>query len=534
MTKLINAVTEYNEFSKTLTLAPGVRTLVSQAEVVELYLISLQNDPQISIYENLSDQTYLLSTSSAVVSKLNGSSGVYATNLSTFSVKVTIIELVPTRAAIKAPRSPQVGRLVDWSNTSAITGFSNAGEGIALDPNKSVNGKNLAKINFATAGATLVGTYTLPTPVYIGDLPNLIYPIMCSTIDTASQVMNNGSNDFQVWLNTSAGQLRWRTPIRAFGGLFRNRPKVVFILGDGTTFTGSGLLSGGPTDTNFLNSATVTSIILVCLTGAPAASQNVWMGDILYGVKGKPNITMCFDAQYISQYTAVRQILAKYGILCNFALSTGLIGTGGRCDESQLNEIYNDGHYFLHHSGNAKTSVGYGLASDWATSANIAGDIAQSEQYRKDRGWTRGLNYGVHAFNNAQGTTDARNDIVLAGLKQAGMLGMRAINVDEYGSIGIGLEDYMDPYMVQSPHSMGGASSTAADVIAIIDRAIKFGKSAVITGHELVPDSATPAGNQLKIGDFNTAMAYLRQKMDSGAVTNLSFPELVSTHYGNF
>jgi hypothetical protein len=441
--------------------------------------------------------------------------------------------LVSGGLAIPFNRSDNSSNVIcNWVN-GAITGFANAGESLKIDSDNKINNKSSAKVSFATAGATLVGTYTLTTPVYIGDNPVIQIPLMVSGIDVNNGFANSGSNDFQLWLTTASGQIRWPTPLRAVESLNIMRPSVASIFAEGTTFSSNGSFSAGATNTNFLNSQAVTAVTVVCVSTAAAANHNVWLGDISYGLKGKANITLCWDAQYLSQYTAVRQILNKYGLLANFALSTNLIGTGGRCTEAQLNEIYQDGHHFIHHSGNAKTSIGYGLASDWATSDLIADDFKLTQQYRAQRKWNRGIDYGVHAFNNARGTTDARNVIVISALKKAKIKAMRFIGVDLYGSIDVGLKDALDPYMMHCPKSLT-ATDTSASVISVIDRAEKWGKSAIITGHEVVPDSATPTGNQIKIGDLDLAMKYLRERIDAGGVTNLSIQDLHEQHYGAF
>lgn len=76
------------------------------------------------------------------------------------------------------------------------------------------------------------------------------------------------------------------------------------------------------------------------------------------------------------------------------------------------------------------------------------------------------------------------------------------------------------PYNVRSSLTIG-STTTPAQVIAAIDQAEANGEWLVITMHEAVADSATPAGNQMKVGDFSTWISHLGARIAAGGVQNI-------------
>lgn len=420
--------------------------------------------------------------------------------------------------------------LINWNETSSYTPAlsANAGETSVVDKTVLYDGYPTLRLTFATAGATLVNVYNLAEPIYITDPTNIQIPILTNN-STATAGVGIGGNDFQVWVGSGVANLRF-SQLRQTEHSITDEWHVFNTIASGTSYNYGGNLGGSATNVNFLHDNAIASIYIVSVTAAAAATSRVWLGNITVGSRQKPVTCITLDGEYSSQWTMARQILNKYGLKASFAVQTGVIGNAGRMTNAQLDTLYGEGHEIIHHSANPKTSVGYGLASDWATSESIANDVKTTQAYFRNRGWIRGLGCGVHGYSDplAAFQTPTRQNLVVKGLKDGGMRAMRRIiNGDYYVPLG---GHKSSPLSIPAGIFMD-ATSTAASINANINTAILHGAGSIITGHEFVTQSTTPTGNQIRINDFEGVCANIRTKIDNKTLDHLLFSELANKYY---
>ena len=146
------------------------------------------------------------------------------------------------------------------------------------------------------------------------------------------------------------------------------------------------------------------------------------------------------------------------------------------------------------------------------------------------QGWTRGIGIGVEGYVPCfiSTTAKARQELVYAGMKAAGMIAM---------SSGVGQSTFLHSLALpkEKPFYLPGTvqitnTTTPADIIAIIDRAEELGEWAIITVHRAV---ASGAGSlEMTTADFTTWIDYLATRVAAGGVICQPIGEVYDEFYG--
>jgi peptidoglycan/xylan/chitin deacetylase (PgdA/CDA1 family) len=145
----------------------------------------------------------------------------------------------------------------------------------------------------------------------------------------------------------------------------------------------------------------------------------------------------------------------------------------------------------------------------------VQGSIRQCEAFIAANGWTRGLNHFAYPYGNYDAET-------IAMLRRMGFLTGRATG-------GRGHGPFTNCYMVASPSidffnipvfGMSG-STTGAQILAAVDRAIQYNASIFVYGHQV------GAGGDIPTAEFQSFITGLKQRINQGLIDAVS----ISTWY---
>ena len=414
--------------------------------------------------------------------------------------------------------------ICDWEAGTLSLVSANAGEGFALDPSVTLDGYQSVKCTFSNAASgTYIGKNVLPTPIWVANLQTLQIPIRFSSNNSASGI-GQGSNKFQIWLQTAGSE-----NIRFLCEIDLHRPNAWFVVSANKDATSAVLTVGGAgiTQLSDFTNKTITEIRIVQVTNANSPNTTVWVGPIRQGVRGRGRVSIVMDGEYISQYTYMRPMLNQYGLRASLALVTGNIGyDSSYMTEQQIIDMRNDGHECIHHTYSRTKTGGYGNATDWPASSDIAADVQAQWAYFRSKGWTEGIGYGVwgYTYGYSASNSDARQALVTDGLISGGIKAMRKSVPRDVLQTSGNWPSAVDPLVIDGAIQIT-STNTAANVQAVIDKAEANGEWAIITVHRSVLDSATPGSLEMKNGDMNTWLSYLAGRIRLGGVDNVTFSE---------
>lgn len=421
--------------------------------------------------------------------------------------------------------------VVDWSAAFGSLTLPTGGTAAAcaLDTGALFDGKPTVKCTFSTTAAdTYVGRYTLTNPVSFKNFKNIVIPIRITASDAVGTVATS-ANPFGVWLKTAGGkQYRLRLVCDGVGPngwsyLSFNRTESAYLM----TF------SGGAVALTDLDTELITTIDLVHIAGAGIVSNAypVWLGPILRDAVASPVVTLRFDGQYSSLYSRAFPILRKYGLVASLMLQHSNIGGAGRMTTAQIDEMYDYGCEVGLHCYDAKTSQGYASAVDWATGAAITDDITAGWAAQRANGWYRGLGTLCEGFTGAYfagSTTLARQTLIRAALNAAGVDVMCGYHSTYRGKNQLGAT-VRTPF-IRATETLASAT-VAADVVAQINQVAASGEWLIIMAHDVVADSATPTGNQIKESDFDTICAAIASAKRTAGMECLGLGEAYAQTY---
>ena len=420
------------------------------------------------------------------------------------------------------------GVVVDWSAQYGALAMvsTDAGDDVAVDTAVLFKGKPTIKCTFSNAASgTYIARYTPTNPISFKGVKSIQIPIRITCNESASGVSQEPTAAFQVWFKAASSKT-WRALLTA-SKVPPGEWNVFSVNEDVTTYL---VFSGGATWATF-ETETITAIDIVQTSIAASVNYPVWVGPISINAKAKGRVSIRMDGEYISQYTLIKPLLDTYGFKASLALTESLIGSSASfMTAAQINEMYVQGHECIHHTYNNTKTGGYVNATDWPSSAVITDDIKAGWDYMYAQGWTRGIGIGVEGYVPCfiSTTAKARQELVYAGMKAAGMIAM---------SSGVGQSTFLHSLALpkEKPFYLPGtvqitSTTTPADIIAIIDRAEELGEWAIITVHRAV---ASGAGSlEMTTADFSTWLAYLSARVQAGGVICQPIGEVYNEFYG--
>jgi hypothetical protein len=401
-----------------------------------------------------------------------------------------------------------------WLVTTA-----NAGEAVAYDPGVLFDGWPSVKITIPTVtGATSVFKYTPTNPVSLKQFRSLSFCVKAPICDAAWNIGNNAGLPIQYWLVLTNGkQIRLRFNLT---GIRPDGTKVFRWTRDQTASTV--VFSSGATGWADVDNATVAYIQVVYSSGssAPPAGTSFWISCFRLNTGAIPIVSLRFDAAMDGVYVHIKEFLKDNNLLGTFYPVHTMSGGAGYMSLAQLDEMYADGHEIGVHHYDAKGLVGYGMdTTGFPTAASISDDLNAAWAVNRARGWLRGIGLVAEGFsgNYFGGSTDAaRQQLVMAGFGAGNVRNLCALNV--------GWPMLNDPvrwintpreYIVATQSSQVGVS--AASMKAAIDSAINYRQWLIILTHQVVADTATPVGNQMRVSEMLDWLGYLAARVQSGA-----------------
>lgn len=285
---------------------------------------------------------------------------------------------------------------------------------------------------------------------------------------------------------------------------------------------------GGASSASWNGSDVVAVGVQVVTTFAAGHRSNpYWIGPIYVNAYDRSRFVLTLDKASSSQLKYAKPILDAYRIKPTVSISVGLVGTAGYLSLSQLQSLYADGWGMILHS-NTDTTNGYG-DSAYADSMAVASAITAGFSWLNSNGMPTGVGHIAIPIANAFESTftQAQQQKVLDGFVAAGVKTART-GVD-YSGRGMALNTAFGinnaPNLALPCCATLNSTTVAATVVGYLDRAEKSCETAILLAHDIVLDSATPSGNQIKISDFETIIAAVAVKRNAGTMLPMTIPE---------
>ena len=168
----------------------------------------------------------------------------------------------------------------------------------------------------------------------------------------------------------------------------------------------------------------------------------------------------------------------------------------------------------------------------YADSAAVAAAITGGFNWLSANGMPSGVGHIAIPIANAFDSTytQAQQQKVIDGFIAAGVKTART-GVD-YSGRGMALNtafglDHI-PNLALPCVATLNSTTVASTVVSYLDRAESACETAILLAHDVVLDSATPTGNQIKISDFETIIAAVAVKRDQGTMIPMTVPDFYS------
>ena len=423
------------------------------------------------------------------------------------------------------------GIAVDWSAGLGTLSKPTGGvdSAIALDTGVTYRGNPTVKCTFSTVSAdTFVGRYTLTNPVSFKSFKNITIPIKITASDAVGTVAT-AANPFGVWLKTASGkQIRFRLVADGVGP--DNWALMSWVRGE----TNSVLSFAGGATWDTLDSETITEIDLVhsAATGIVSNAYPIWIGPVLIDSLSTSVVSIRMDGQYSSQYSLAWPVLQANGLTASLMAIHSNLDTAGYMTTAQVDAMYDGGCEVGMHTFDGTKTNGYANETDWPSAAVITDDIVAGYAAQLAQGWYRGVGTLAEAFNGAYfsgATTLARQRLLKQALSSAGVDCLCRLETSYKMKNTLG-QSAVRPLLLRSNVSLG-STTVAADVVAQINQVKDTGEWLIITAHEVVADSATPTGNQIKVSDFTTICEAIAANVEAGGQYCLPIGEAYARTY---
>jgi hypothetical protein len=407
---------------------------------------------------------------------------------------------------------------VDWG--SASIGTPTTGWTVEKNTTKTFNGKTTLKVT-ATAGAsdTLVCAITIPS-VCFGGVQRVGFCVAAED----GYISGDSINYPQLWLAYS-GSTTHRINSYVWPSNIPGKWAEGFAFNGDLTL--SGHINGTTQWAKFAAEETTTVSLVLTKRAGQAITNAVYIGPVITDPVSNtvPQLTLFMDGGYSGQYKYARKALKARSLRASLAIVVPWVGAGGIITLAQAEEMYDDGHEFICHTG---TAGDYGWDSlvkypDGSEYDLIKADFAAWKNWSRANGFLRGVDYAVVGFTNGLVNTQTLerranigNAIIDSDIKKVRQLG--TYNSSYYSCVD-------DDYLVTQSTMVTSATATAT-LTSNIDSLIARGGWSGLTFHDFVLSGAT--GNSYNIADLVTVLDYIKTKVDAGVLKVVPFGEAMT------
>lgn len=414
-----------------------------------------------------------------------------------------------------------IGRVVcDWSPGLGTMSITSGTGTAALDPSVMIGGKPAMKYTPGAAAETGVARYVPTNPVRIQDIRSIQIPVIhTAQYGTLVGGTGIGTGNVQVWINTSTNkQLRLylRDAGIAAGGAnvytwSASETTDTLVLNGGAVWLqpeGSGTVCS-------VENETVTFFQIAHFSSTASAAYPLWFGSMYVNRAAERGaVALRLDKNSASQYAVAWPIMQQHAVKATLALLTAAIGTGGNMTAAQIGEMVTGGCDVALHTHTTTKTTGYANATDWPTADAIAQDIAAGFKVIRLAGWRQAPGLLIEGFTGGYTT----GDIVRQRLLQAAFenIGVNTLSTLQGVSASYRQQGYIGP-------QIGGASmrrlqcqvtlQATTDVSFVLSQIAQAAADKTLMSilvHDVVADSATPVGTQIRSSDFAVICAAIR------------------------
>lgn len=263
------------------------------------------------------------------------------------------------------------------------------------------------------------------------------------------------------------------------------------------TAAGAGVVADG----------TAVTFIRVDVKATAGNTCGVYLGEARLNVRSRPVVIFTFDDARASVIKQTMPIMQKYNIKGTAYVIPPRLGTSTYMAESDLSFLHDLGWCIANHAYNVSgTSDSYaeiGLA-------NYVAEVEQCRDWLEARGYT-GAQHHAYVEGSYDGTLAAA--LALVGIKTARTIA---------GNVSTGAQAMCTNYGVQRRMAlMGGLQLNSSNAVAAVktevDRAIRDGRTLIITGHDVFSTAEGGAGEVAYLNtDFEDLVAYVASKRGAG------------------
>ena len=219
-----------------------------------------------------------------------------------------------------------------------------------------------------------------------------------------------------------------------------------------------------------------------------------------------------------SAFTAPCDYMAGLGVRASLAIFGSAIGAGEEITYDQqygtlgmLRRAYRQGHELVVHGQYAYNGGTLG------TYETVLADHAMNKAFLVNNGFAEGADFLVLPIGSYGQVSYIDQALSAAGVKMA-----REVYTSGFIPSRIKRSDEMMMRLWIAGHLY---TQTAANITGLIDAAIAGGMHICLMFHKFVADTATPASNEIKIGDFYTIVNHVVTKRAAGLCQDVTMSE---------
>lgn len=380
--------------------------------------------------------------------------------------------------------------LYTFNDHSALTGVSTPT--LATDSVIKWEGDSTVSITTPSAGATCgVQKDSLATPLRIKSMILPVYIEDYTKVEKIQVYLSQGAaltpnySHYSYLLGTNASHKY-------------NGWHLVEMTENMLTNAGTGLAADG----------TTVKVIRVDIKAVSGETCTVRLGRAILNPRSRANILFTFDDGRISQYKAALPILSKYDIPATCYIIPAQLGADGFMTEAQVEYLASLGWCIANHANHP----GVGTSDSFSE----IGLSTYAAQVATCRDWLAAHGYdGARHHAYVEGAYDGT---LATALQTMGMHTARTIA----GNVSTGAQGMSTQFGCPRRFALHGglqlnSSNLVAAVQTEVDRAIRDGKTLIITAHDIRSSAEGGAGAAAYLDtDFETLVAYVASKRADG------------------
>lgn len=251
--------------------------------------------------------------------------------------------------------------------------------------------------------------------------------------------------------------------------------------------------------------------------------STIYVGAAYLNDRSRSNIIFTFDDGRVSQITNAFPIMEKYNVPGTCYIIPNVINDATAMGESNLSILHDRGWCIANHANHD----GIGTDDSYAEIglSEYVSQVAESAAWLESRGFT-----GAYHHAYVEGSYDG---VLVDALSAIGLKTARTIA----GSVTTGAQCMCTNYGVHRRLALTGgmqlnSSYVLATVQAEVDRAIRDGRSLIITAHDIKTTQEGGAGStSWTTADFETLVAYVAGKRADGLCNTPNIDDWYSRLY---